>query len=128
MNKHVTVLILSVFSSGCAITRAESNYELNRRAGMPLPNEKEVSFNGSELRSSSTLKKSSYMPARVPPIVERVWFFDRKIGNYWQQGTWVWVEVEAGKWLSDLDPGGAPLILSSPPTAQTRPGQPNSKK
>lgn len=111
MIKRILILASVCTFSGCAVTRAESDYELNRRAGLPIPGEDKLNLKEGDLRTSSVLQKNSYMPARVPPVVERIWFFDKKIGNYWQQGTWVWVEVEPGRWLNDVDPGGAPLVL-----------------
>lgn len=105
--------VLFIFSvstlSGCAVTRAESNYELNRLAGETTPGDKnEDSFN---FRTNSNLPKKPYMPVRVPPVVERVWLTDRRVGDYWQQGTWIWIEVKASRWLNEIDPGGAPFFL-----------------
>lgn len=107
---NLKIVAFSFLTSGCAITRAETNYELNRRAGEPIPAESvEDSLS---LRSNSSLPKRPYMPARLPPVVERVWLFDKQIGGYWQQGTWIWLEVEPSRWLSEVDPGGAPLVLT----------------
>lgn len=111
-----SIAICCLLISGCAITRAETNYELNRRSGEPIPSE---NLEGSlTLRSNSNLPRRPYMPARLPPVVERVWFFDRQVGGYWQQGTWVWLEVEQSRWLNEVDPGGAPLVLNAQPKAE----------
>lgn len=116
------LFVLSIlFLTGCAITRADSGYELNRRVGLPIPGEDDEPLKKDKLGSASNFAKTPYMPARLPPVVERVWLFDRKIGNYWQQGTWIWVEVAPGRWLNETDPGGAPLLFSLPKPASSNP-------
>lgn len=101
---------LILFLPACVISRAPSTYELHKRTGVSSPGDASENFPSVNLRSTSSLSMEPMMPARVAPIVERVWLFDRKVGNYWQQGTWVWLEVEQGKWLHEVDPGGAPLV------------------
>lgn len=109
--KTVSLLAISfILSLPACVSRAPSTYELHKRTGVPSPDDVSEKFPSASLRSTSSVSMEPMMPARVAPVVERVWLFDRKIGNYWQQGTWVWLEVEQGRWLHEVDPGGAPLV------------------
>ncbi len=57
--------------------------------------------------------KAGVAPARTKPWIEKVWVHDQEIdGGYWLQGTWVFLEVEPGRWLlreeNDVTGGGRP--------------------
>ncbi len=64
-----------------------------------------------QVRTSSAVARSPRMPVKVPPLIERVWVSDLPLGpDARLQGTWLFLEVEHGKWLDEVDPGGGPLI------------------
>lgn len=121
----LTLFATFVFAAtGCAITRAPTDYELDRRSGLALPTDDDKNdLKSTKVETTSSLPKSATMPARLPPIVERIWVTDKRIGSGWLQGTWLWVEVENGKWLMDVDPGGASIFTE--PQTQKFPGVKN---
>lgn len=107
-----------LLATGCQ-TSAPSNYELNRRSGLSLEEdqgvttEQSVDKDLSAIRTSRLPAKSAQMPARLPPIVEKVWVYDQIINEgEWMQGTWVFVEVERAKWLPEVDSGSGSFIDS----------------
>lgn len=102
-------------------TMAPSNYELNRRAGLPvsLDNEDEtgnsnVEENISKFRSGTANSKEADMPVRLPGVVEKVWVYGQEINEtHWMQGTWVFVEVDNEKWLGEVDTGSGDWVTPS---------------
>lgn len=110
----VTVLV----ATGCQ-TSAPSNYELNRRSGLSLEGDQGTTPTEATdkdlagIRTSRLPAKSAQMPARLPPIVEKIWVYDQIINEgEWLQGTWVFVEVEKAKWLPEVDSGSGSFIDS----------------
>lgn len=105
--KTVTMLLVMASATAC-ITRAPTTYELDRRAGLladakddPLPS----------IHTSSAVPRAPRMPVQIPPLIEKVWVSDLPIGEGARlQGTWIFLEVERGRWLDEVDPGGAPLL------------------
>lgn len=58
------------------------------------------------IRTGPTTSKSAEMPARIPPVIAKVWVYDQLInGNQWLQGTWLFIEVDRGRWLPEVDSG-----------------------
>lgn len=105
------LLVSTVLTAGC-ITRAPTTYELDRRAGFTTPpNAKPSADAVDKLRTSSAVARAPRVPVKVPPLIEKVWVSDYPLGDGARlQGTWLFLEVERGRWLDEVDPGGAPLL------------------
>lgn len=96
--------------TGC-LSRAPTTYELDKRAGMLPPTENAIKTALSNLDSNSSLKRSTYMPARVGPVIQKVWITDQHLPDgSLLQGTWLFLEVEPGKWYDEVDNYHANLI------------------
>lgn len=116
--KKITIAAGLLAVTGCQ-TSAPSNYELNRRSGLGVetdqgvPPTEAVDKDLAGIRTSRLPAKNPQMPARLPPIVEKVWVYDQIINEgEWLQGTWVFVEVEKAKWLPEVDSGSGSFIDS----------------
>jgi hypothetical protein len=108
------LVVVLALGSGC-LTRAPTTMELDRRAGLLADKERDWV---SELGTSSSLPKTPRLPVRVAPLVEKVWVADLPLGNDARlQGTWLYLEVEHGRWLDEVDPGGAPLVETQQPVS-----------
>ncbi|HYX31596.1 MAG TPA: hypothetical protein VE954_00690 [Oligoflexus sp.] len=124
MYKILPILTATFVATGC-LTRAPTSYELDRRAGM-LPPSQDTSDKGirtdlSGLRTNSSIPRSPEMPMRLPPLIEKVWLSDMTLADgVKMQGTWIFVEVEPGRWLDEFDPGGAPLTSPETPELGTK--------
>ena len=95
--------ILPISVSSC-LTRAPTTYELDRRAGMLPPTENAVKEALAQLDTNSSLRKNSYMPARVGPVVQKVWVTDQHLPDgSLLHGTWLFLEIEPGKWFDEVD-------------------------
>ncbi len=74
----------------------------------------DVRQNGSfdeHLHTTSAITPEPMMPARVAPVVRRIWVSDQHLPDgSWLQGTWLFIEVEPSRWLDEVDPGGAPFV------------------
>jgi hypothetical protein len=107
---------------GC-LTRAPTTHELDRRAGL-LPADRTETL--AQVHTSSAVARSPMAPVRLPPLVEKVWVSDLPLGpDARLQGTWLYLEVDRGRWLDEVDPGGAPLLdLERPPTRPVAPSLP----
>ena len=108
------LLLLSLFASVGCQTTAPSNYELNRRSGIPvaldsseeLTSDESIEGDLSNLRTGTALSKAARMPVRLPGVVEKVWVYGHRVNEkHWMQGTWVFVEVDSEKWLGEVDSG-----------------------
>jgi hypothetical protein len=126
MRNRLTLLILAAALPGC-LTRAPTSYELDRRAGLLPPSEdkekadKAVKGELSGIRTNSSIPRSPEMPVRLPPLVEKVWVSDMTLADgVKMQGTWLFLEVEPGRWLDEYDPGGAALTSPMPPELGTK--------
>jgi hypothetical protein len=92
---------------GCLV-RAPTTHELDRRAGL-LAEGRENAL--AQVRTSSAVARAAEVPVRLPPLVEKVWVSDLPLGpDARLQGTWLYLEVDRGRWLDEVDPGGAPLL------------------
>jgi hypothetical protein len=104
---------------GC-IVRAPTTHELDRRAGL-LDDGRSAML--TQVHTSSAVARPAQAPVRLPPLVEKVWVSDLPLGpDARLQGTWLYLEVDRGRWLDEVDPGGAPLLDLE--RAQTRPVAP----
>ena len=114
--QFMSLISLSLFGSIGCMTRAPTTYELDRRAGT-LPPTVEVSTSDlSQVRTNSKIAAAPMMPMKVPPLIEKVWVADVTLADGAKlQGTWLFLEVEPGRWLDEVDPGAAPLVLPSSP-------------
>lgn len=119
--KSILIAALLLLSAGC-ITRAPTSYELDRRSGMIPPTQDNVpSDELAQMKTSSTIARAPRVPVKVPPLIEKVWLSDIGLGDGARlQGTWLYLEVEAGRWLDEIDPGGAPLIKSGDLNLKTK--------
>ena len=116
MKQYLLLTTTIVLFSGC-ITRAPTTYELDRRAGFNAPGEPVLPDDLSKMRTNSNIPRAALMPVRMPPLVEKIWVADTTLADGAKlQGTWLFLEVEPGRWLDEVDPGAAPLTLA--PTAQ----------
>jgi hypothetical protein len=103
------LLFLGIFFSSC-ITRAPSEYELDRRAGL-IPSSGEQGEAQSALGSISVSEgdralKEPSAPARQSSRLEKVLVFDQALDDqYWLQSTYVYLEIERGRWLGLQDEG-----------------------
>lgn len=131
----VVSLVVLVGVSGCA-KHAPTSYELDVRAGRPVPPQdwRDKHYRGRRSQkpprgqagamqswsSNSTLAPATSMPARVDPVVKRVWVADRLLPDgSWLQGTWMYVEVEPARWLYEVDPFSSPF--AQPPRSEVLP-------
>lgn len=126
MKTH-SCLLVALLCAGC-MKRAPTNYELDRRAGMGTPPAEAQYERGpgkrpapfdEPLQSTSVLAPAARMPARIEPVIRRVWVSDQQLPDgTWLQGTWLFMEVQPARWLFEVDPGGgvfaAPEAISVP--------------
>ena len=100
--------LLLYVTAGCA-TRAPSDYELDRRAGLlPTAEVERLKREANDVRQVAGASKVVREPPRSKPRLERIWVYDQELdGGYWLQGTYVFLEVEPGRWLEgETAPGG----------------------
>lgn len=120
MTRFPSLLVLVLLVPGC-LRRAPTSYELDKRAGHPLPptepayetkkSLRKASFT-EPLHTTSNIARAPQMPARSAPVVRRVWVVDQTLPDgSWLQGTWWFVEVQPSRWLHEIDPGAAPFVL-----------------
>jgi hypothetical protein len=104
LNKvYFSVLLTYLFSTACA-TRAPTQYELDRRAGLS-PSEEVSSLEETDLRKLALTQKDPKHPIRRPAQLEKVWVYDQELdGGYWMQGTFVYLEVSPGEWTMEEIP------------------------
>ena len=115
----ITLSLFTVMLNGCA-TNAPTNYELNRRSGLSVSVDKEevseeelVAGDLSKVKTRRGPSKGSMMTARLPPIVEKVWVYDQLVNNdQWMQGTWIFIEVDKGRWLPEIEVGPGDFLKS----------------
>ena len=92
-------IIFSLLLTSC-ITRAPSEYELDRRAG--LTPSVEVPISEKEIAKLEKIHKTDAIggaPVRTSPWIEKVWVYDQSLGkDYWLQGTYIYMEVEPTSW------------------------------
>lgn len=90
--------VVTLFS-GC-ITRAPSEYELDRRAG--LSPSVEVPISEKEITKLEKIHKSDASagaPVRTSPWIEKIWVYDQSLGkDFWMKGTYIYMEVEPTSW------------------------------
>ena len=97
-------------------TMAPSNYELNRRSGLSVTADTEDNEDArkgelAKIRTGRLPSKNPLMPARVAPVIEKIWVYDQIVNEgEWMQGTWIFIEVEKAKWLPELDSGHGSFI------------------
>ena len=72
-----------------------------------------ISREVAQIRTGGEKGRESYMPARVPAVIEKVWIYDHKLGDNWMQGTWVFLQVDDEKWLPELESDYGNLIENS---------------
>lgn len=96
---HKVLAFITVLMTGCA-TRAPTKFELDRRAGLvPEADGQRTVVEAQDLRPLPTSAKVPAMPYRTSPRVEKIWVYDQELGpNAWMQGTYVFLEVEPGRW------------------------------
>jgi len=106
--KRLLVAMLAASSlSGC-LFRAPTTHELDRRAGLLADRKTDVL---QQVHTSSAVPRAPMEPVKLPPLIEKVWVSDLPLGpDARLQGTWMYLEVERGRWLDEVDPGGAPLL------------------
>jgi hypothetical protein len=102
-NIFLLCLVTVFITTGC-MSRAPTTYELDKRAGMLSPTENSVKGVLSNLDSNSSLNKNVYMPARIGPVIQKIWLTDQHLPDgSLLQGTWLFLEVEPAKWHDEVD-------------------------
>lgn len=99
---YLSVFLTYLVSTGCA-TRAPSDYELDRRAGLTPSDESEAPQ--MDLTLLPHHQKDPKLPFRTPPRLEKIWVYDQELeGGSWLQGTFVYLEVSPGGWSLHGEP------------------------
>lgn len=111
--KQSFLLILFVIPAlTSCLTRAPTTYELDRRAGLLPPNESLLKSDISSMKTNSNMTRKTEMPERLPPLVEKIWVTAQLLPDGSKlDGTWMWIELERSRWLDEIDPGSAPLLI-----------------
>lgn len=121
--KNATQLCCALLLCSSCLKRAPTSYELDKRAGMGTPPAEPVHERGGKkaqrrsaafeepLQTSSTIAPASRMPARIEPVIRKVWVSDQQLPDgSWLQGTWLFMEVQPARWLFEVDPGGGVFV------------------
>lgn len=122
MKLAYSLFLVTLMTTGC-LTRAPTDYELDRRSGLTPPGgAKERSV--TELQKLGAVKsevRPSLVPVRRAARVEKIWVFDQTIENRVLQHTWLFVEVDKGGWTtSERVQEPAPQESTSPTLLKTR--------
>lgn len=123
MHLAACLLLAALGTSGC-LRRAPTTFELDKRAGNPVPpaapeyeqpRRKRGRQFDEPMRTTSTISPAPVLPARTAPVIRRVWVADQALPDgSWLQGTWWYIEVEPSRWLYEVDPGSAPFAEPPP--------------
>ena len=105
--KNLTFNVLAIAFVTSCVTRAPTENELDRRAGLaPIAaaddrrDELEEQLKG--LHPITGKDKPTRLPLRSSARLERVWVYDQELdGGYWLQGTYLYLEVEPGRWIEE---------------------------
>jgi len=118
----VAITLFAALAITSCQTTAPSNYELNRRSGVPVAldsiddetSDETIGKDLSKIRTGTALSKDPRMPVRLPGVVEKVWVYGHRINDrHWLQDTWIFVEVDREKWLGEIDSGEGELFKKS---------------
>lgn len=95
MKAKLICLSVTLSLTGC-LTRAPTEYELDRRAGLTPP-ESNPKKKDSELAKFSFEKQSSgpRLPNAFEKRIEKTWLYERNVGGGTLQPTWYWTEVNS---------------------------------
>lgn len=95
MRNKFTLLLVSLSLTGC-LTRAPTDYELDRRAGLTPP-ESNPKKKDSELAKFNFEKQTSgpRVPDAYEKRVEKTWLYERNVSGGTLQPTWYWMEVNS---------------------------------
>lgn len=98
----LSCMLMSAFCVSC-ITRAPSNYELDRRAGLPPSNLSKISHKEivKEIHGTKGQDKQSIGLKRAEPRIEKVWIYSQELndGTY-LQGTFMFMQIDNGYWVN----------------------------
>ena len=114
---HYLFMLMALVAIGCATT-APTNYELNRRSGLGIDQDREdaddadtIAAEVTNLRTGTATGKEGRLPARIPAVIAKVWVYEQIINkDQWLEGTWLYLAVENEKWLPQVDSGHGRLI------------------
>lgn len=88
------------------MTRAPSDYELDRQAGLlPKADLKKEKIALGDIYQVKGEDKLAQEPIRISPRTEKVWIYDQENEGNFLQGTYLYFQVEDGRWLN---PGAKP--------------------
>lgn len=95
MKTKIAVLLFALSLTGC-LTRAPTDYELDRRAGLTPP-ESNSRKKDSELAKFNFEKQTSgpRVPGTYEKRVEKAWLYERNVSSGTLQPTWYWMEVNS---------------------------------
>lgn len=94
--KTLFLTIVTLIATGC-LTRAPTNYEMDRRAGLtpPIRDPKLGDNELSQLTLSKNAQGGPRLPQEYEKRLEKTWLFERSVGGGTLQGSWFWMEVSA---------------------------------
>lgn len=101
-NKFVIFLMCSSCLFISCVTRAPSNYELDRRAGrLPKKADKTSQSIAKEIHAIKGQDKVPIDPIHINPHIEKIWIYNQEIndGTY-LQGTYVFFQIDNGYWFN----------------------------
>lgn len=88
------------------VTRAPSDYELDRRAGRLPKKEDKTSYKAisKEIHEIKGQNKVPVKPTRIAPRIENIWIYNQELndGTY-LQGTFLFIQIDNGYWLNPSD-------------------------
>lgn len=104
--KLIGFIICSAFYLTSCMTRAPSDYELDKQAGRLPKNDltKKENLPDEVVYKVVGLNKDSKEPIRIEPRTEKVWIYDQETDSgHYLQGTYIYFQVESGHWLNPGD-------------------------
>ncbi len=103
-NKLLPTLIFALCGFTSCMTRAPSDYQLDRQAGR-LPKKDLINKeNTEEVYKVVGLNKDAKNPIRTNPRVEKIWIYDQETDSgAYLQGTYIYFQVDKGQWLNPGD-------------------------
>lgn len=104
MKSKILMCLFPILTTAC-LTRAPTEYELDKRAGFATPaspklSDKEIKSFG----SNAAEVRTTDAPPRRAPLVKKIWVYRQTIDNRVFDGTWMWVELDRGRWDFESNP------------------------
>lgn len=102
--KRLAFFIFILCGLTSCMTRAPSDYELDRQAGRIPKKDLSKKEKSEEIYKVVGLNKDAKEPIHTNPRVEKVWVYDQETdsGSY-LQGTYLYFQIDGGRWLNPGD-------------------------